>query len=73
MNIQEEIRISTKQPVVFYADTEMGELYMAMVRYWELDRSGYEPFAASLFYQLGRTHGIREERARRKRKAGNAV
>lgn len=73
MDIQKEVRISTKQPVVFCAGTEMGELYMEMVRYWELDRSGYGPFAASLFYQMGRSHGIREERARRKRKAGNAV
>lgn len=73
MNIQEEVRILGKQPIVFCADTEMGELYMEMVRYWELDRRGYGPFAASLFYQMGRNHGIREERARRKRKAGNAV
>lgn len=66
MDIQKEIKISENQPVVFIADTELGELYKAMAKYWELDRSSHPVFAASLFYNLGRTHGIRAERARRK-------
>ena len=46
----------------------MGDLYEAMVEYWRLkgaDASG--AFAASLFYNLGRTHGIRDERAMKKK------
>ena len=61
MNIQEELRISNYQPVSFLKGSEMGE-------YWRLkgaDASG--AFAASLFYNLGRTHGIRDERARKKK------
>lgn len=68
MNIQEELRISNYQPVSFLKGSEMGDLYEAMVEYWRLkgaDASG--AFAASLFYNLGRTHGIRDERARKKK------
>lgn len=66
MNIQEELRISKYQPMTFFAGTEMGELYEAMVKHWRLygeDKGG--AFAASLFYNLGRVQGIREERTRR--------
>ncbi len=66
MNISEEVRISKHQPVVFLFNTEYGELYEAMKRHWRLDRDNCPVFAASLFYNLGRVHGIREERARRK-------
>ena len=68
MNIQEELRISNYQPVSFLKGSEMGDLYEAMVEYWRLkgaDASG--AFAAPLFYNLGRTHGIRDERARKKK------
>ncbi|WP_227149169.1 hypothetical protein [Lacrimispora sp. 210928-DFI.3.58] len=69
MNIQEEVKISGHQTVVFWAGTEMGDLYNAMVERWRLygvDRCG--AFGASLFYNLGRIQGIRDERARRKKK-----
>lgn len=67
MNIPEEVRISKHQPAVFLFDTEYRELYKAMKQYWRLDRDNCQVFAASLFYNLGRVHGIREERARRKK------
>lgn len=67
MNIQKEIQISKYQKVSFAENTELGELYDAMREYWRLDRDHCEVFKASIFYSLGRVHGIREERARRKR------
>ena len=74
MNIQEELRISNYQPISFLKDTEMGDLYEAMVEKWRLygnDRGG--AFTASLFYNLGRTHGIREERARKRKKNSESI
>lgn len=64
MDIQKEIRISEKTTPVFLPDTEMRELYRAMVKRWKLH--AIDAFGASLFYSLGRVHGIRQERARRK-------
>ena len=64
MNIQEEIKISEHQATKFCKGTDLAELYSAMVSRWKLDSK--DVFAASLFYNLGRVHGIREERARRK-------
>lgn len=66
MDIQKEIMISKHQPVVFSKDTELCELHEAMVTYWKLDDDCCSLFAASVFYNLGRVHGIREERTRRK-------
>lgn len=64
MDIQKEIKISEETPVVFLPDTEMRELYRAMVKRWKLH--AIDAFGASLFYSLGWAHGIRQERARRK-------
>jgi len=64
MDIQKEIKISEETPVVFFPGTEMGELYLAMVKRWRMQ--GMNAFDASLFYSLGWAHGIRQERARRK-------
>ena len=64
MDIQKEIRISEETTPVFFPGTEMGELYLAMVKRWKTQ--GMNAFDASLFYSLGRVHGIRQERARRK-------
>ena len=63
MDIQKEIEISRHQPTVFIADTELGELFEAMVERKNLKIC---PLMASIFYILGRVHGIRQERARRK-------
>lgn len=64
MDIQKEIRISEETTPVFFPGTELGELYLAMVKRWKMQ--GINAFDASLFYALGRVHGIRQERARRK-------
>lgn len=63
MDIQKKIEISRHQPTVFIADTELGELFEAMVERKNLKIC---PLMASIFYNLGRVHGIRQERARRK-------
>lgn len=67
MDFSKEIEISKHQTVVFFKGTLMGDLYEAMVKYAHLD---CDPFAASVFYNLGRVQGIREERTRRKNKHG---
>lgn len=69
MNISEEVRISEYQHVVFIAESELAELYDAMSEHWRLDRDDCKVFAASIFYNLGRVHGIREERAKKKARA----
>ena len=66
MNIQKEIEISEKQSVAFMANAELGEFYKAMVQRWYRPGEGGDIFMMSLFYSMGRAHGIREERARRK-------
>ena len=67
INIEKDIDISKYQTAVFWKGTELGNLYEAMLKRWKLYGSNYTgPFGASLFYNLGRIHGIREERARRK-------
>lgn len=71
MNIPEEIRISQFQSVVFIEETELGKLYGAMRKFWRLDKDTCPAFAASVFYNLGRIHGIREERAKKKARAAS--
>lgn len=65
MNITEEVKIPGYRILFFM---ENPELYEAMREYWEMDRDNCEVFAASLFYELGRVHGVREERARKRGK-----
>lgn len=65
MEFTKEIEISKYQPVVFFKGTPMGDLYEAMIKDADLNCG---PFAASVFYNLGRVQEIREERARRKNK-----
>lgn len=67
INIEKDIDISKYQTVAFCKGTKSGNLYDAVVERWKLYGLSYTaPFGASLFYNLGRIHGIREERARRK-------
>lgn len=66
MDIQKEIMISEHQTVTFADNAELYELYEAIVARWRLNSDHCLVFAASVFYNLGRVHGIREERARRK-------
>ncbi len=70
LDIQKEIKISEKQPVAFIANAELGEFYKAMRQRWARPGEECDIFIASLFYSMGRTHGIREERARRKAARG---
>ena len=71
LDIQKEIEISKHQPVVFIAGTELEELYKEMKQHWvRPGEQGCDSFIASVFYNLGRTHGIQEERARRKAAGG---
>ena len=65
MEFTKEFEISKYQPVVFFKGTPMGDLYEAIVKDTHLNCG---PFSASIFYNLGRVQGIREERARRKNK-----
>lgn len=64
MDIQKEIEILEYQPIVFFKGAELANLYKEVVKYNNLKVGS---LAASVFCNLGRTHGIREERARRKK------
>ncbi|UVY22077.1 MAG: hypothetical protein [Bacteriophage sp.] len=64
-DIEKELKISRKQTVVFFKNTSLGDLYEAFEQ--ALNRK-CDPFAASVFYNLGKVHGIREERSKRKEK-----
>lgn len=59
-----DLKISANQNIVFYDGTPLRKLYEAVVRKWNLN---CDPFAASTFYSLRMAHGIRKERARKKR------
>lgn len=63
MDNQKEIEILEYQPIVFSKGAKLANLYKEVVKYNNLNVG---PLAASVFYSLGRVHGIREERARRK-------
>lgn len=63
LDIDEEVRVAGYQTTAFWKNTKSGDLYSAIVERWKFNT---DPFAASIFYNLGRVHGIREERARRK-------
>lgn len=65
MSIQEELSISGYQLTVGYPATEIGEIF----KLW-LEEYGENNifFICSCAYNLGKAHGKREERARRKKK-----
>ena len=67
-DINKEIKISEHRVSRLGQDAELGELYSAMRERWKFEELGVKGIscAASVFYDLGRNHGIREERARRK-------
>ena len=67
MDIQTELAISENQPLSFAKALELRPLFDAFIEHWELDSSDMR-FAACVFYDLGRIHGIRQERARRKKR-----
>ena len=63
LDIDEEVRVAGYQTTAFWKNTKLGDLYSAIVKHWKFNAG---PFEASIFYNLGRVHGIREERSRRK-------
>ena len=65
MDFSKEIEISKYLPAVFFKGAPLRNLYEEIVKMWHLECGA---FAASVFYELGRVQGIREERARRKNK-----
>lgn len=68
--IERDVNISRYQNVVFIKGTELGDLYEAMRKRWTDKNERFcNAFDASLFYNLGFVHGVREERARRKRRS----
>lgn len=67
MDIQTEIVISENQPLLSARAEELKPLFDALIAHWELDGSDMR-FAACVFYDIGRVHGIRQERARRKKR-----
>lgn len=64
MNTQEELRISSHQPVVGFQGTDEGSIF----DYW-IQKYGYQNIhlICSLAYNLGRVYGIRNERTKRKK------
>lgn len=70
LDFEKDVEISKYQMVEFGTDTELYGLYLALVKRWNLDVG---MFAASMFYNIGRIHGIREERTRRKGKKHKRV
>lgn len=68
--IERDVNISRYQNVVFIKGTELGDLYEAMRKRWTDKNERFcNAFDASLFYNLGFVHGVREERSRRKRRS----
>lgn len=63
-DITKELEISRHQKTVFISGTPLGILYTEFTQTWDMS---CESFAASIFYNLGRVHGIQEERAKRKK------
>lgn len=66
MNIEKEIEIIGYQSAVFCESAKMRRLYDAIRKHWRLEQDNCEVFVASLFYSIGRIHGIREERAKKR-------
>ena len=63
MDIEKELEISDYQIPDFGGHTE---LYDTLVEHWNF--RGIDPFAAAAFFSAGRVCGIRQERARKRRK-----
>lgn len=64
-NIERDIEISKYQKIYFLKDMPSRGIYDKLKEFWKLNS---DAFTASIFYNLGKEHGIREERARRKSK-----
>ena len=68
---EKEAKILGYMAVPFFNNPELECLYGAVCDYWRLYEEGGVKITASMFYNLGKMHGIREERAKRRRKTEN--
>lgn len=64
LNIQEDIKNNTHSPTEGFAGTPLGEAFDCYIKEFGVHNIH---FICSLTYNLGKIHGKREERARRKR------
>lgn len=64
MDIKEELRICGHQSVVGSNGTELGAMFDTIIKNHHIQDIH---FICSIVYTLGRTHGIRAERERRKK------
>lgn len=64
MSIQEDMRIDMYGPVEGFAGTPLGEAFDSYIKQFGVHNIH---FICSQVYNLGKVHGKREERARRKR------
>lgn len=68
---EKEAKILGYMAVPFFNNPELECLYGAVCDYWRLYEEGGVKITASMFFNLGKMHGIREERAKRRRKTEN--
>ncbi len=64
MNLQEDIKINMHSPVVGFLGTPLGEAFDSYIKEFGIHNIH---LICSLTYNLGKIHGKREERVRRKR------
>lgn len=63
MSIQEDLRVNEYSPVVGFRGTPLGEAFDSYIKDFGVHNIH---FICSTAYNLGKIHGKREERARRK-------
>lgn len=64
MNLREDLRVNMFSPVEGFAGTSLGAAFDSYIKRFGVHNIH---FICSLTYNLGKMHGKREERARRKR------
>lgn len=63
MNLQEDLRVNKYNHIVGFRGTPLGEAFDSYIKQFGVHNIY---FICSLVYNLGKMHGKREERARRK-------
>lgn len=63
MNLQEDVRIVRRNAVEGQVGTPLGEVFDGYINHYGIHNIH---FICALVYSLGKMHGKREERARRK-------
>lgn len=64
LDIQEDMRLNEHSPIVGMSGTPLGEAFTSYLKKYGVQNIY---FICSMVYNLGRIHGKREERTRRKR------